>query len=197
MLCFVYLFSCDAGSRRVEFKNRISEGQKMSKKNDKKICWNCDGNVGRHLDQCPYCGTHLATAPSENQEKSSFSFENPSSTPFEHTSHLGHPLQNQQEVPKAPYSNLGVSKEEWDHALEDEASETTEQAEEENVTPSSRSEMIALLLLLPGVVFFLFGLVLLLFSDGGVLTLQWNQSFAYFYFLGALPLLILGWRALR
>ena len=73
-----------------------------------------------------------------------------------------------------------------------------EEAQESEVDEekSGKREMIVFLLLLPGVVFFLFGLVLLLFSDEGALTLTWSQNLAIFYFLGSLPLIFLGWRAL-
>lgn len=161
----------------------------MGKKNEKKLCWNCDGNVPISLDQCPYCGTDLTKKP--DLQETTPSLQGPA--------YLGHSFQRslqEDSIPKSPYGNLAVSEEEWNQTLESEQIEAKE--ENEDGHPSKgKSEMIALLLLLPGVVFFLFGLILLLFSDNGVLTLQWNQSFAYFYFLGALPLLILGWKALR
>ena len=65
------------------------------------------------------------------------------------------------------------------------------------VEKDNKKELVALLLLIPGVAFFLFALLILFFSKEGVLTLQWKESFAYFYFIGALPLIILGIRALR
>lgn len=82
---------------------------------------------------------------------------------------------------------FSVTKEEWNVALEKEV---------EKPEPL-KNEMISLLLLLPGVVFFLFGLALLFFAEGGVLHLKWKADFAYFYFIGSLPLLFLGWRLLK
>lgn len=170
----------------------------MGKKNHKKLCWNCDGSVGVHLNQCPYCGIDL-TKKSDSLERSSFSFQEPAPSTFSSSENpLGHPFQRayqEEAIPKSPYGNLSVTQEEWNQALEgDSASQKNE--EEGSSSHTDKNGMIALLLLLPGVVFFLFGLILILFSNNGVLTLQWNQSFAYFYFLGALPLLILGWKAL-
>lgn len=150
----------------------------MTKKNEKRLCWNCEGNVSLHLEQCPYCGVDITQVP-----------ENP---PF------ASPFQRYGENSAAPtppytpnYQNYDVSQEEWNNALQ--------QHEEEKEDPplTHRKEMVALLLLLPGVVFLLFGLLLILFSTDGVLSIEWNESFAYFYFLGAIPLLILGWRALK
>ncbi len=153
----------------------------MTKKNEKRLCWNCDGSVSQHLEQCPYCGVDVTQIP-ENP---------PFASPFQASPQIG-------STPKPPYNNsqnFDVSRDEWNRAIEEGA--PGEEEEEELISHSSRKEMIALLLLLPGIVFFLFGLVLMLFASEGKLTLQWNQSFAYFYFLGAVPLLLLGWRALR
>lgn len=152
----------------------------MNKKNEKRLCWNCEGNVSHHAAQCPYCGVALGVAGSSPVFKG---FGTPSS---------------QQEIPQPPYGKIekpdfAVSKEEWDTALQEESGKV----QEENVSPATKKEIIALILLLPGVVFFLFGIALFLFSRGGVLTLSWNQNVAYFYFLGATPLLYLGWRAFR
>ncbi|MCC5831966.1 MAG: hypothetical protein JJU12_02865 [Chlamydiales bacterium] len=163
----------------------------MTKKNDKRLCWNCDGSVSIHLAQCPYCGVDLSQTREQSGEKDLFQgFTNP----FQNSSPVD------QSIPKPPFAcvfnqELTVSEDEWNQSFKEEAEESKK--EEEKLSITTKREMIALLLLLPGVVFFLFGLTLFLFSSDGVLTLEWNQSFAYFYFLGAVPLLFLGWRALR
>lgn len=162
----------------------------MTKKNEKRLCWNCDGSVSLHLSNCPYCGVDVSKAPNAPQLDAPYQgFASPFQSAPE-----------QEGIPRPPYANFfsqeaAVSEDEWNTALGEEVEERIPEESEES--SSSKREMIALLLLLPGVVFFLFGLALLLFSSGGVLTLKWNQSFAYFYFIGALPLLYLGWRALR
>ena len=61
---------------------------------------------------------------------------------------------------------------------------------------SFKSSLMATTLLLAGSVFFLFGLVLALFSHQGVLTLQWDGSIWYVYSALSVPLLIIGWRSL-
>lgn len=35
----------------------------MNEKEKKKLCWNCEGSVLRHLETCPFCGVYLS--PSE------------------------------------------------------------------------------------------------------------------------------------
>ena len=158
----------------------------MTKKNDKRLCWNCEGNVSHHLSQCPYCGLNL-TQPASREEKSVFKgFENPFQDPL------------QQDIPQPPYGrnqahDFTVTEEEWNAAL----NEKKEPLKEEDAARTTKREMVALLLLLPSIVFFLFGLTLIFFSSEGILTLHWNQDVAYFYFIGAIPLLYLGWRALR
>lgn len=112
------------------------------------------------------------------------------------------PYQQESSVPKPPYPSSGpsyggdyaVSRDEWNRALE---SESQDEREENGEGSPPRTDMIALLLLIPGVAFLLFGLAIMLFSRDGMLTLQWKQSFSLFYFIGAIPLLTLGWRALR
>lgn len=167
----------------------------MNKKNDKKLCWNCDGSVSLQIDHCPYCGVDLTR---ENAIQETPSFSRKQDPVSEQGPYLGHPFQRayqEESIPPPPYANFENSAEEWVPKVQEEA--PPQEQEEAAPETSNKNDMIAFLLLLPGIVFFLFGLVLLFFSDDGVLTLEWNQSFAYFYFLGALPLLILGWRALR
>lgn len=146
----------------------------MNKKNEaKRLCWNCDGNVGFQLENCPYCGVNLTVA-----------------APIKETAFMN-PSKNE-DVPPPPYAGYTATNQEWQEALQgDQKAATPEPVKDE------KKEMFALLLLLPGIVFFLFGIALLLFSTEGVFTLEWNQSFAYFYFIGAAPLLYLGYKALR
>lgn len=135
----------------------------MAKKNEKRLCWNCDGEMSLHLDACPYCGTHVNNpfAPTDARD-SHYDLSNSS-------------------VPKEPES---VKKEKIEEAKED-------------VARSSTKEVSVFLLLVPGVLFALFGLILLLFAEGGTLTLTWNQNVSFFYLLGSIPLIYLGYRAMR
>ncbi len=142
-------------------------------KNEKRLCWNCDADVSLHLEKCPYCGVDLNQPITVD-------------TPFQG---LGDPFQKAPTQEKAPFS---ISQDEWEKVLDEKEEEVEEPSEK-----ASRKEAIALFLLLPGVVFCLFGLLLLLFSDDGTLTLRWNQNLAYFYFLGAIPLIFLGWHAIN
>ncbi|MCP5469537.1 MAG: hypothetical protein H7A36_03420 [Chlamydiales bacterium] len=159
----------------------------MVKKNEKRICWNCDGEVSLHLERCPYCGVDISN-PAPAHER----------TPYQ-AQEMGSPFQSAPPQEDDPYSfhprpsplaqeNVAVSDKEWDESLED---------PEEEIAHTGKRDVVALLLLLPGVVFLLFGLLLLFFSKEGTLTLHWSRNLAYFYFLGAVPLIYLGWRAIK
>lgn len=164
----------------------------MTKKNDKRLCWNCDGNVSLLLPQCPYCGVDLSSPVMDTQDTPShFSFSQ--SSPLETQPPFASIFSQHAEekrIPAPPFSgsqDYAVSEEEWNEAME----------EKEVKDEPAKNDHLALLLLVPGIIFCLFGLMLLMFSKDGILTLEWNESFAYFYFLGALPLLFFGWKALR
>lgn len=137
----------------------------MSKKNDKRLCWNCEGNAPLHFEMCPYCGVNLKS-PGQN------GFNKPEESAALYS---GFPSAQTNKVENG-----------W---------ETPQEPKIDSVT--EKNEAGALLLLLPGVVFLLFGLAILLFAKDGVVTLHWNASFAYFCLVGSLPLLYLGYKSLK
>lgn len=164
----------------------------MNKKNEKRLCWNCEGSISLHLIHCLYCGADLTQSPAHEGDRSH----------FERRGEIGSPFQSsaQRSVPTPPYArmtpeNFSVSEEEWKQTMDEE--KTTSPKEEAPPATLIKKEMGALLLLLPGIAFLLFGLALIFFSHDGVLSLRWNQHFAYYYFFGSVPLLLLGWRILK
>jgi hypothetical protein len=68
---------------------------------------------------------------------------------------------------------------------------------DEELGVKSRAEILPMLLLIPGTFFLLFGLVLVLFSKEGLLTLHWNARYWFVYLLLSAPLIYFGWKALR
>jgi len=146
----------------------------MNKPAKLKLCWNCEGSVATHIENCPYCGVYLSPEHAENAKNSGYSLLSP---PY--------PVQAEsKEVPKAPYAPLDVEKSE---------------KEEEPVQskPSDIYEaLFPLVLLTSGTVFLLFGLTLFLFATNGSLTLQWNADYWYIYGLIGLPCLFAGSRSL-
>lgn len=82
----------------------------MVSKNDKRLCWNCDGCVPFELTQCPYCGVQIET---DNVE------DDPKTTP---------------EVATAEYS-FSATDEEWDMAIE-KKEENQEETSERKISTS-------------------------------------------------------------
>lgn len=140
----------------------------MSGTTKKKICWNCEGNVSVHEENCPYCAVYIG--PAEPVEE-----EAVLTAPYQMT--------QQEEVPYAPYAS---------HGRIDEQTASSDEA------PSDLKEMaISTALFSGGAIFFLFGLILLLFSQGGGVSLTWKSDYWYVYFLLSLPMLWFGWKKLQ
>lgn len=153
----------------------------MGKKNDKRLCWNCNGYVEFQFENCPYCSCHIDHLSKNQAVKSGVEGELNASL--------------NESVLNPPYpaisKEFAVTKEEWDQALNEDV------AEREPEEKEHKNDLVAMIMLLPGVMFVLFAAILFFFSSDGVLQLQWKASFAYFYLLGAIPLLIFGLRQLR
>lgn len=161
----------------------------MSAVPKKKLCWNCEGNVSRQVDNCPYCGVYLHSE--ELEENSSW---NPSYQPSNKTEEIPSPIyQIQQEetladqgtheekpVEETPRKVVKASNDSWKIHLD-----------------QLKKDVFPTLFLMMGSIFFLFGLVLFLFSQEGTLTLQWQASHALYFLIFSIPLVFLGWRFLQ
>ncbi len=161
---------------------------------NKKLCWNCEGNVHNKATQCPYCGAELIA---DSKVGSSHAEEN-LSPPYAFSNADS---EDPAAIPAPPYSSMtdiagdvvqDTADPEWDRSVDD--AEISEKRSEymnglkANITP--------LLLLSLGAIYFLFSFVLLLFSHDGVLTLHWNSSYWAVYFFLSVPCLYFGWKAL-
>lgn len=154
----------------------------MSAVPKKKLCWNCEGNVAKNIDNCPYCGVYL-----HGLEEEGDSTWNPAYQPSSNKT---------EEIPSPLYQ------------IKPEVEETSDQEETaflENERPFSWSSLFGQLkrdifpslFLMMGSVFFLFGIVLVLFSQNGSLTLQWQESDGLYFLLFAIPLIAFGWMFLQ
>jgi hypothetical protein len=74
--------------------------------------------------------------------------------------------------------------------------EEEEEEEHEPARVRQRSLTLPFMLMVPGTLLGLFGLMVWLFSHDGALELRWDASYWYIYVLLSLPLLVFGWRAL-
>lgn len=147
----------------------------MNPKPKVKLCWNCEGRVSFKDENCPYCAVYLH--PESNQGDDEDDDETPLDPPYRVISNSDNP------APKAPYAAEEVVKDEETFTL--------------LPTEGLKHVLAPLALLLFGSTFFLFGIILLLFSQEGIFTLRWNANIWFMYELLAIPLLFLGWRTLN
>ena len=147
----------------------------MSKPEKKKLCWNCEGNVSRTAENCPYCAVYLnPESVEENDVKPFYSPQSSNGT-----------------IPKAPYSPQGES------GSEDAQEEAPPVKSEHHEESLFRSLFLPITLLTAGLFSFLFAVILFLFSTNGVLTLEWDGELWYLYAIAGAPLLFSGWKFLE
>lgn len=156
----------------------------MSAVPQKKLCWNCEGNVSKDIDNCPYCAVYLHA--DELEENSSWSSSYRSSSKAE-------------EIPSPLYQIKPNDEQDFQ-----------EENENESVIPDDtllftwnalfkqlKCDIFPILFLMMGSTFFIFGVVLFLFSENGTFTLQWQERDSLYFLLFAVPLLGLGWMFLQ
>ena len=149
----------------------------MSALPKKKLCWNCEGNVAKEIHNCPYCGVYLQAVDGEEDE----TVWSPS---------YRSPKEDNQEIPAPLYQSSKV--------------EPVPQVKEEDTVQYSplvwaqmKKDVLPLVLLMSGSIFFLFGIVLFLFAYPGTLTLQWKGEYAFYFLLLSLPSIYFGWKWLQ
>lgn len=150
----------------------------MSAVPKKKLCWNCEGNVARNIDNCPYCGVYVHA--SEIEEDTDW---NPSYQPHSKT----------EEIPSPLYQAISQEDQQEDESVGEEKTSVVWLS----LLNQLKRDLFPILFLMTGSICFLFGVVLLLFSENGSFTLQWQESCAFYFLLFAFPLIGFGWRFLQ
>jgi hypothetical protein len=141
-----------------------------------RLCWNCEGSVAVTAETCPYCGVSVVPASLDGTPAN-----------FAPPYRIG---SNESSIPRSPYASQ-------QEAQKPEEVEIGQPADKSSEAPLDDFKRVfwALVLLLSGSVFFLFGLVLVLFSTDGVFTLRWDGTLWFIYSLVSIPMLLLGWKA--
>lgn len=147
----------------------------MSTTQKKKLCWNCEGRVSLEEENCPYCAVYLGPAPGEKGEQDILA------PPYR----LVDSDEEEQKVPESPY------------AMENDQVEENESIDFTPARKDFNQIVLPLSLLSAGTLFFLFGLILWLFSVDGTFTLTWNAHYWYVYSALALLMLFIGWKVLK
>ena len=163
-----------------------------------KMCPSCEGRIPLEAEICPFC------ASDQSNEKVKNSFQAPL---FEHQSlqesltSLYKPLyptkratyEEQQELFPPSYKEPSQARLETPMAAAPIADTLPNMEEAKEV----KSSLWPTVFMITGSNFFILGLIQLLFSDQGLLKLEWESGYWYFYCLAALPFLYLGIKKLK
>ena len=147
-----------------------------------KICVHCDGRLPLDATQCIYCGAEVK--PEAAAPKTSVLFANQS---------LQDSLASLYTPPysvKSPHFSPAVDKKRQESA--EPPPVKTESIVQKKVPEEQAQSVMPLLTLLAGAQIFTLGLLQLLFSDEGILRLEWNSQYWFIYCLSALPLFYFG-----
>lgn len=147
-----------------------------------KMCPICNGSVAMQVSICPYCASNLyETHETIDTQKSS---DDVKSLSYEETLSSLYP---------PPYKPKAID---TSSSIEEEQ-ETESEEEDDEAVADEKSALIPTILFWAGVNIFLFGLILLFFSQGQYLHLQWRASYWFLYSISALPLLYFGFKGLQ
>ncbi|MFA6119503.1 MAG: hypothetical protein WCT85_00315 [Parachlamydiales bacterium] len=145
-----------------------------------KLCPNCDGRVELDANICPFCGNSILERNDTKNQKAAA--DNKTSSYEDTLSSLYPP-------PYKPKSMEAVA-----NFSEDQESSDEEETEK---TANVKSALIPTILFWIGINILTFSLILLFFSHDGILQLEWNAKFWFFYAIMALPLLYFGFKGLK
>lgn len=150
----------------------------------KRLCWNCEADIDAELSRCPYCG---ADPEEQDVHSAKENFDPP------------YRLENiaeREAQQSTPYQQVQaeevdeIDEEEWDSVVN--TSHKSDSVSHE-VRQGLLKELQPLLFLMPGAVFFVFGLLLLMYSGQDTLVLEWKTSLWPIYLAPSLVLLYFGW----
>lgn len=171
----------------------------MQQTTQQKLCWNCEGHAAAHLENCPYCGVYLSPLSLNGKQESLFT------PPYRQTKRMV--SQDVSPPPAAYQAPASVPTYEEPQPLEtnvvadaldeEKTDVVVEELQMSDDLVASKNAILAFLLLFSGSLFTLFSLVLLLFSQDGVLVLRWNSYLWPLFTLFAIPLFFFGWGCLQ
>jgi hypothetical protein len=160
---------------------------------NKNLCWKCEELVHPKAVICPYCGSdlHEPLHPEDSSLKQEFD------PPY---TFVAEPQENHEQDILSEYRSPYQAAPTQTTVMHTADTQDDLGTAFEECLESERDDMKELLLpmalLFPGVVFFLFGLAMFLYSHDGIFTLHWNGNYWPFYVISSVPLMFFGWRAL-
>jgi len=192
-----------------------------------KMCQFCDGNIPMEAANCPYCGQSVMDCVRQSETQEEFTtvkegiedrFAPPyapdrdikmkQSTPQSNVNdpfaaHKNQFAQNEMEQKKSSFTFKpplfkSVNKErETVKAKAPEEPRTQDLPKPKTLEASPKKQTLSILFLSLGAQLMAIGLLLLIFSTDGQLTLQWTAKNWYIYCLLAVPLLGFGWFSIQ
>lgn len=168
-----------------------------------KMCISCEGRIPFNSEVCPYCASKQSGTGMQN------SFQAPI---FQHQS-LEDSLTSLYTPPyqgKRPQFTLNPTPDPQQSSLYDEEPShykavkpemnpllDTNMEEDSMEAKSNTSSLWPTALLLSGAHFSILGLMQLFFSKNGILRLEWDANYWFFYFLVGIPLLYFGYKKVK
>lgn len=154
----------------------------MKPKKRQKICYNCDGEIDLDVIVCTYCAADLREEKPE-QQYPAYNSSVKTLGSFSNT-------QTNQSLYPPAYS---AKSEEAPHLEEPSLRETMLPVEEAEEGKNIFGPTVLFTL---GVQLFFFGLLMLMFSHEGIVTLRWDATLWFLYLFASVPFLVFGYRAL-
>lgn len=154
----------------------------MKPKKRQKLCHNCEGEVDVDVIVCPFCAADLREEKPEQHQ-----------APYQPAASARalNRQQTSQSLYPPPSSPQRVSEE---PSSIDEAAALVNASEEQG--EKTKNLFLPTVLFTLGVQLCLFGLLMLLFSQKGVVMLKWDARFWFAYVFVSVPFLVFGYRSL-
>lgn len=168
----------------------------MNKKIKKKLCWNCEGESNFQAESCSYCGVSLTPLSIGNDQENSLSppYRLVHETEDDHVPISPYISQNHSNEAAQPAQNTPLNQNE---SGQDALSNANDDILSNELKNDLKNTLLTVCLLFSGSVLFIFGLMILLFSENGQFVLKWSDQYWYLYFVIAIPMLLLGWAFLK
>lgn len=151
-----------------------------------KMCQFCEGSIPIEAGDCPYCGQ----SPIENHE--GYVAQKGQTEPNLEDRYQPPYVPDKDIKLKASSPQTNVNDPFAAHKEEFARNEQAEKKPERLEKPATKKETLSILLLSIGAQLFAVGLLIVLFSTDGKLTLEWASRYWYVYCLLGLPMIFFG-----
>jgi len=170
-----------------------------------KMCISCEGRIPFSADVCPYCAAHQGQQPAQNSFQAPI-FQNQSledsltslyTPPYQgKRPRFDAPIE-EEPVPTTPTMDYQQEMPLYKSVTEKPRLDPLMGATTHEEEAPQRSSFVPTALLLGGAYFAVIGLMQLFFSKNGVLRLEWNANYWFFYFLVSAPLFYFGAKKIK